>query len=366
MKLSIQREALLRPLQAVCGVVERRQTLAILSNVLVNVADGRLSLTATDLEVEMKAFVAANNTEPGETTLPARKFMDICRALPAQANIDISGEGTRVVVRAGKSRFNLATLSAAEFPNVDAIKESVEFVVPEKMFRGLLDRTYFSMAQQDVRYYLNGLLLEISERGLQVVATDGHRLAVCEVDVPLEIPEMKQVVIPRKAVLELVRLLRDTDDRVTIGVGSNHIQLGFDDMTFTSKLIDGRFPDYQRVMPKGGDKVVIAGREALKQALTRTSILSNDKYRGVRLELTSGALRLLAHNPEQEEAEEEVEVDYQGANLEIGFNVTYLIEILSVLNSEQVQLRFSDGNSSCLIGVPGEESCKYVVMPMRL
>jgi len=366
MKLVIQRETLLKPLQAVCGVVERRQTLPILSNVLVNVADGQLSLTATDLEVEMRAFVTVTKAEPGELTLPARKLMDICRALPEQAKIDISTDGSHAAVRSGRSRFSLATLPAAEFPNVEIIKDSVEFDVPEKTFRELLDRTYFSMAQQDVRYYLNGLLLEISEGGLKVVATDGHRLAICEAEVPLAVPEIKQVIIPRKAVLELLRLLGEGEEGVTIGVGSNHIQVALQDITFTSKLIDGRFPDYQRVMPKGGDKVLVAGRETLKQALTRASILSNEKYRGVRLELSTATLRLLAHNPEQEEAEEEVEVDYHGTNLEIGFNVTYLIEILSVLNSEQVQLSFSDGNSSCLIGVPGEEGCKYVVMPMRL
>jgi len=366
MKVLIQRESLLKPLQAVCGVVERRQTLPILSNVLANAADGKLWLTATDLEVEMKASVELEEREAGEITLPARKFMDICRALPEGANIEISTAGAQASVRSGRSRFSLATLPAAEFPNVEAMKDSVQFEVPEKILKGLLDHTYFSMAQQDVRYYLNGLLLEVSAKGLQVVATDGHRLAICDATLDLDVPETRQVIVPRKGILELLRLLGDSDEKIVIGVGSNHIQVTLPDIMFTSKLIDGRFPDYQRVMPKDGDKVLVTGREPLRQGLMRASILSNEKYRGVRLELSGTVLRLLAHNPEQEEAEEEVEVDYHGGNLEIGFNVTYLIDVLSVLDSEEVQLSFSDANSSCLISVPGEGRCQYVVMPMRL
>jgi DNA polymerase-3 subunit beta len=222
------------------------------------------------------------------------------------------------------------------------------------------------MAQQDVRYYLNGMMLEIASGRLRAVATDGHRLALC--DMPLDTPlnEKRQVIVPRKGVQELLRLLENSDEPIRIDVGSNHIGISTREIRFTSKLVDGRFPDYDRVVPKGGDKIVVADRELLRQALMRTSILSNEKYRGIRLKLDKNIIKIQAHNPEQEEADEELEVDYQGDVLEIGFNVTYLLDVLANVRSDNIEMTLSDSNSSCLMREPGTEQFRYVVMPMRL
>ncbi len=366
MKLTIQRENLLKPLQLVCGVVERKQTLPILSNVLLRAGRDGLSLTATDLEIEMMAHTQFDGSEAGETTVPARKFLDICRALPDQAQVELTVEGERTVIRSGKSRFTLSSLPAAEFPNIGSFNEVLSFSVAQNILKNLIDRTSFAMAQQDIRYYLNGLLLEIADGRLRTVATDGHRLALCDADVDIKVSEIQQIIIPRKGIQELSRLLEDSDRMVQVQLGANHIQLSTPEISFTSKLIDGRFPDYQRVVPQGGDKLVISDKETLKQALVRASILSNEKHRSVRFQLAKGSLCIFAHNPEQEEAEEEVAVDYQGDALEIGFNVSYVIDALSAVTGAQVQLVLSDANSCCLIQGIGMEHCKYVVMPMRL
>ncbi len=366
MKFEIQREALLKPLQQVIGVVERRQTLPVLGNVLINASAQELELTATDLEVELQARVAVEVKEPGEITIPARKLFDICRALPEGVSIQISVSDEKATVTSGRSRFTLSTLSASEFPVVEQVAGSQQFEVGQEEFKELIERTHFSMAQQDVRYYLNGLMLELKPDSVRAVATDGHRLALCDMEAKVENADGQQVIVPRKGVQELVRLLEDNEKAARIEIGSNHIRVSTDDIRFTSKLIDGRFPDYERVVPKGGNKQVIANRELLRQALSRTSILSNEKYRGIRLNLESGALRIQAHNPEQEQADEEIEVDYKGDSLEIGFNVTYLLDALAALRSEQVEMILSDSNSSCLVQEPGHNRCQYVVMPMRL
>ncbi len=366
MKFQIQREALLKPLQQVIGVVERRQTLPVLGNVLVQATAEGLELTATDLEVELQARVTVEVDEPGEVTIPARKLFDICRTLPEGVNINISQADDRVLVQSGRSRFTLSTLPATEFPVVEQAAGSQQFAVPQKEFKELIERTHFSMAQQDVRYYLNGLMLELNDKLVRAVATDGHRLALCDMDAEVEGADGQQVIVPRKGIQELLRLLEDSEAEAKVEIGSNHIRVATPDIRFTSKLIDGRFPDYQRVVPKGGDKRVVADRELLRQALTRTSILSNEKYRGIRLNLDPNALRIQAHNPEQEQADEEVEVEYQGGSLEIGFNVTYLLDALAALRSAQVETVLSDSNSSCLVQEPGTTRCQYVVMPMRL
>lgn len=366
MKFSIRREAILKPLQLVGSVVERRQTLPILANVLISAQGTRLSLTGTDLEVELVACTQADSAEAGEVTLPARKFLDICRALPEQAILEVSVDAERATIRSGRSRFSLATLPATEFPNIDAVQPLQELAVPQKALRQLLDKTHFAMAQQDVRYYLNGLLLEIGEGRARAVATDGHRLAMCDIEAEAAIGEVRQVIVPRKGVLELTRLLDDSESEAVIKVGSNHLRVELAEQVFTSKLIDGRFPDYQRVVPRGGDKIVIADREPARQALSRASILSNEKYRGVRVRLSEGLMEVQANNPELEEAEEQIEVDYRGAALEIGFNVNYVLDALAAIDGERVQLELSDSNSSCLIHAEGDGRCKYVVMPMRL
>ncbi|MEJ2509516.1 MAG: DNA polymerase III subunit beta [Gammaproteobacteria bacterium] len=366
MKLTIQRESLLKPLQMVSGVVERRQSLPVLSNILLVVNNGTLAMTGTDLEVEMIAQTTVPGAEDGEITLPARKFMDICRTLPEQATLELKVEKERAVIRSGKSRFALATLPASEFPNIDPIEAPFSFAVAQRDLKMLIEQTQFAMAHQDVRYYLNGLMLELGNKVLRAVATDGHRLALCRVDTQLSMEESRQLIVPRKGVLELARLLEDSDDEVEVQVGANHIKLNLPEVTFTSKLIEGRFPDYERVVPTGGDRVMKSDREALRQAFIRASVLSNEKFRGIRLQLSANLLKATVHNPEQEEAEEELEVQYQGEEFEIGFNVSYLLDALAALKSGQVSVTMTDSNSSCLIEGAQEANCQYVVMPMRL
>lgn len=369
MRFTIQRETLLNPLQNIIGIVERRQTLPILSNVLLVVKKEKLFLTTTDLEIEMTAEATLDGIESGSITLPARKFLDICRALPEEANLEFKydSEKQRVVIRSGKSRFNLTTLPAEDFPNIEKIKSSVTFNIPENQLRKIINKTHFSMAVQDVRYYLNGLLLEISNGSLCAVATDGHRLAYYQCDSDVTTEEKIQVILPRKGILELSRLLSDREDPIEVVVGSNHIRIVLPALTITSKLIDGRFPDYQRVIPKENKNVMKADKLALSQALSRASILSNEKYRGIRFKIAKNLLCAETHNPEMEEAKEEIEVDYQGDEFEIGFNVSYIIEALAIIPTDAVEILFGDSNGSCLI-LPDDdkENCKYVVMPMRL
>lgn len=368
MKLTAGREALLKPLQAVIGVVERRQTMPILANVLLVAKDGEVAVTATDLEVELVAVAEVQVDSPGEVTVPGRKLLDICRALPDDAEISISQSGEKLSVKSGRSKFSLATLPAAEFPTVEDISANQTISVSQTGLARLLEKTHFSMAQQDVRYYLNGLLLETSGKSLRTVATDGHRLALCEVELDNgkggKMPS-QQVILPRKGVLELQRLMGGDAD-LEIQLGSNHVRIQLEDIRFTSKLIDGRFPEYDRVIPQDTKNALSADRGLFRSALQRTAILSNEKYRGIRLIIRENNMVLQAHNPEQEEAEEELEISYSGEEIEIGFNVNYLLDALGAIDSEEVSLSLVDGNSSCLLREPGKDDCKYVVMPMRL
>ena len=366
MKLKIQREDLLTPLQQIIGAVEKRQTMPALSNVLLKASSDLLSLTATDLEIELQATVSMVCDEPGEITVPARKLLDICKALPAESQLDFSDDKEKALVKSGRSRFSLATLPAADFPVLDEIESQFSFEIQQGVLRELIERTSFAMAQQDVRYYLNGLLFEISAQKIRTVATDGHRLAYAEKEVDNNIDDVKQVILPRKGVLELLRLLGDSDSSLTLTLANNHLQVEHDQIRFTSKLIDGRFPDYNRVMPDSGSNLMTADRDLLKQALTRASILSNEKYRGIRLILKNNLLLLEAQNPDQEEANVELEVDYGGEEIEIGFNVTYMLDVLNVSDSTTAQLSIRDSNSSCLMTYPDKADCKYVIMPMRL
>ncbi|MVW74059.1 DNA polymerase III subunit beta [Pseudomonas xionganensis] len=367
MHFTIQREALLKPLQLVAGVVERRQTLPVLSNVLLVVEGQQLSLTGTDLEVELVGRVTLEEpAEPGEITVPARKLMDICKSLPSDALIDIRIDEQKLLVKAGRSRFTLSTLPANDFPTVEEGPGSLTFNLVQSKVRRLIERTSFAMAQQDVRYYLNGMLLEVQSGLLRAVATDGHRLAMCSMEAAIEQDGKHQVIVPRKGILELARLLTEQDGNVSIVLGQHHIRATTGEFTFTSKLVDGKFPDYERVLPRGGDKLVVADRQGLREAFSRTAILSNEKYRGIRLQLESGLLKIQANNPEQEEAEEEILVDYNGSSLEIGFNVSYLLDVLSVMTTEQVRLILSDANSSALVQEADNDDSSYVVMPMRL
>jgi len=349
MKFSIQRESILKPLQTITGVVERRQTLPVLSNLLLNVSPDGLSMTATDLEVEMIARVSLEGAEAGDITLPARKLVDICKALPVGAQIDIiyDEEKERATIKSGRSRFNLTTLPVNEFPNIEEVKGVFEFEVAQNVLKQLIDKTAFAMAQQDVRYYLNGLLLEVDSGMIRTVATDGHRLAVCEHKIQVSPGEKIQVILPRKGVMELSRLLSDEDEPVKMTVGNNHVCVALKEYSFTSKLIDGKFPDYQRVIPRDSDKDVIADHELLRR-------------------LQDGLIQAQANNPEMEEAEEEIEVQYTGAQLEIGFNVSYLLDALNVIDTPNVTLALGDANSSCVMRAEGQTECTYVIMPMRL
>jgi DNA polymerase-3 subunit beta len=365
MKLTAAREALLKPLQAVIGVVERRQTMPILANVLLVAKDGDLAITATDLEVELVANTGVQVDAPGEVTVPGRKLLDICRALPDDAEVAISQSGDKLMVRSGRSKFTLTTLPAAEFPTVEDINAGQSIGVSQALLGRLLEKTHFSMAQQDVRYYLNGLLLETGNGALRGVATDGHRLALCEAALEGDKVPAQQVIVPRKGVLELQRLMSGEGD-LTIELGTNHVRIQLDGIRFTSKLIDGRFPEYDRVIPQDNSNALTADRSLFRGALQRTAILSNEKYRGIRLIIRKGNMVLQAHNPEQEEAEEELEIQYDGEEIEIGFNVNYLLDALGAIESDEVTLAVVDGNSSCLLREPGKDDCKYVVMPMRL
>ncbi|MCW8908132.1 MAG: DNA polymerase III subunit beta [Sedimenticola sp.] len=366
MKIVTTRDNLLKPLQQVGGVVERRQTLPILANVLINAGNGRINITATDLEVEMRTTANVECDGEMDFTLPARKLLDICKALPDEATIEMTVESERAVIKSGRSRFTLGLLPANDYPTIEPSASSHHFTISQSLLKRLIEKTQFAMAIQDVRYYLNGLLLEISDGKIRTVATDGHRLALSESECKIEDTSGIQVILPRKAVLELARLLSDSEDPITIDVSSNHIRFVMGETSFTSKLIDGKFPDYQRVIPSNTDKEITADRELLKQALMRTSILSNEKYRGIRFQFSSGLLQLLAHNPEQEEAEDEMEIDYQGEELIIGFNVGYLIEVLNVIDTDTVHISLSDSNSSCLIQNYNSDESRYVIMPMRL
>jgi DNA polymerase III subunit beta len=364
MKFVAPREIVLKPLQSVIGVVERRQTMPILSNVLLVVRDGVLSVTATDLEVELVAEVSVDDAEDGEVTVPGRKLHDIYRALPDGVRVDATLSGERMTVKAGRSRFTLSTLRAADFPTVDDIAAQQTLDIEAKVLKHLLDKTHFSMAQQDVRYYLNGLLIETDGTKLRGVATDGHRLAIAEVQLESAARHNEQQIVPRKGVLELNRLLGD-EGRVDLALGKNHVRLAVDGLRVTSKLIDGRFPDYTRVIPANPPNVFAAERNLLRQAMQRASILSNEKYRGVRLTLGENSMVVEANNPEQEEAVETVEIDYTGAPMEIGFNVNYLLDALAAVDGERVRIGVTDANSSCLI-FGDDETAKFVVMPMRL
>lgn len=366
MQFTIMREALLKPLQLTAGVVERKQTMSMMSNLLCVVADGRLALTATDLEIEMVAYTSVVEGDNGAVTLPARKFADICRMLPEGAKIQIKTESERTVVKSGRSRFVLSSLPPEDYPNLELAAQGTECKLPATLLRKLIDQTQFAMAQQDVRYYLNGLLFELQPGIARTVATDGHRLALCELREDIKIKENQHVIVPRKGVAELVRLLGDSEEVVSLQLTANHIRVSTKDMTFTSKLIDGRFPDYQRVVPQGGDKIVVADRELLRQALQRISILCTERYRSVKFQLEPGILRVLATSPEQEEAEEELTVDYNGGALEIGFNGGYVLEALNAIKGSDVKMTLSDPNSCCLIRGLSDDSSKYVVMPMRL
>jgi len=365
MQISVRREDLIKPLGVVAGVVERRQTLPILSNLLLRVSGKSLVMTGTDMEIEVTAEVPCQG-DAGQITIPARKFYEICRALPNDAVISISGEKEKAVVKSGKSRFRLLTLPDTDFPAIEAAEWVFTFKLKQQSLKWLLEKTMFCMAQQDVRYYLNGLLMEVDGGTLRAVATDGHRLAMAETGLGVNSSQSKQVIVPRKGAMEMASFLEASDEEVEISIGPNHFRAVLKGYTFVSKLIDGRFPEYGKVIPKNQSKNVVIERAVFRETLGRVAILSNEKYRGVRFGLGTGTMTITAHNPEQEEAQEELAVDYSGEELEIGFNVNYISDALGAIDAEQVHFELNDPNSSCVIRESSNSSYLYVVMPMRL
>ena len=373
MELTLAREDLLKPLQLVAGVVEKRQTLPILSNVLLRVTDKNiLQITGTDLEVELESHIPL--TEPaksiGDITVPGRKLMDICKTLPEEAEVKLSLDNEKVLVRSGRSRFTLSTLPAKDFPATEKGNSNVQFNISQRNLKFLLQRTYFAMAQQDVRYYLNGMLLEVVDNIIRTVATDGHRLALNALTSPLVHTQVSQIIIPYKGIIELMRLLEDNEGEVNVIIATNNVQVTGSHFCFTSKLMDGSYPDYNRVLPKGGDKTVLVDRDIFKQALTRAAILSNEKFRGISLQIAANSMKIHANNPEQEEAEDEITIDYSSTPLNIGFNVVYLLDVLNTVKAGIIKITMTDPNSSIIL----EEAEKthdystsfFVIMPMRL
>ena len=366
MKLQVGRNELLSALQSVIGVVERRQTLPVLSNFLLETRDDELIVTGTDLEIELESKARVQNIAPGRVTVPARKFFDICRGLPEGADISLESTGDRATLRSGKSRYTLSCLKADEYPAMGRVADGRSLVLKHAELKRLIERTQFAMAQQDVRYYLNGMLLEINSKRIRTVTTDGHRLAMSEIVRDTGFTEAVQIIIPRKAVLELGRLLEAGEEEVTLMIAAGQLQADLDMVRLTTKLIDGRFPDYERVIPDSGDKRLQAKCDSVKRALGRAAILSNEKFRGVRLQLESGKLVLQTHNPEHDEAEDDLEVEYSGSPMEIGFNVNYLLDALGALSGDEFVMELKNSDSSGLVYALDDPSSKYVVMPMRL
>ncbi len=366
MRLHVQRDELLKPLQQVIGVVERRQTLPILGHVLLRADGGRVTFAATDLEVELIATVEMEVAENGEITLPARKTLDIVRSLPEGRSLDLKVRDGQAELRSGRSRFTLAPLSPTDFPSLESTPFETELAVSQRELRRLMERTQFAMAQQDVRFYLNGMYWETQGEKMISVATDGHRLAYSELADLESKSEGVSVIVPRKGVHELARLLDDEESTVTLRLGAGHVQAMAGNVRFTSRLIDGRFPDYRRVLPKPVEQPAVVDRASLRESLGRVSILSNEKFRGVRLRFESEQVEILAHNPENEEAEEILPLEYRGDPIEIGFNVVYLMDALGAMDGERVRIHLHDSNSSALLEDPDDPSGQYVVMPMRL
>ena len=366
----IARDALLKPLQAVSGIVERRHTLPILANVLLEQRDGRLYVTATDLEMQITAHSEFAGKDGQATTVGARKLQDLLRALPDDAALNVDVGNNKMTVRAGRSRFNLQTLAANDYPRISLGTDQLQTLsLPQRELRSLFKLVEFAMAQQDIRYYLNGMLLVVDKGTLQAVATDGHRLSWASIPVAGDaVDEFKrqEVILPRKTVLELGKLLLDSDEPVTLDILGNQVRFRFANVELVSKVVDGKFPDFNRVIPVGHSKQVELDRVELLAALQRAAILSNEKFRGVRVVLAANQLKIICTNSEQEEAEEELEIAYTGDPLDIGFNITYLLDALSNLTVERVRFAFGDANSSALVTMPGRDDYKYVVMPMRI
>lgn len=362
----LSRNDLLGPVQAVSGAVERRNTLAILGNLLLEIQDGVLSVTASDLEIQVTARTRVNATEPLLATVSARKFQDIVRSLPENTTVGIEAAESKFTLKSGRSRFNLQAMPAKDYPRLAHGEAPIaEVKLTQRELKGVLQAVHYAMAHQDIRYYLNGLLLSLSGTRLIAVATDGHRLAFTEISTQEELPAV-EVILPRKAVHEVIRLLADDDSEVVITIRTGQVGIRFGDIEFVTKVIDGKFPDYNKVIPVGYQKTIGIDREQLLHSLQRAAILSNEKFRGIRWIVSDNTLRIVSTNAEQEEAQEEIPVEYAQAPLDLGFNVGYLLDVLTNAHTQTVDFSFGDSNSSMLVTVPGQVAFKYVVMPMRI
>lgn len=369
MKISITRENLLKVLQTVGGVVEKRQTMPILGNLLFQVSNQTLIVTASDLEIETRAQtqLESSDTEQFSITLPAIKLMNIVRTLPDGLTINFDFADNRCNLSAGRSKFKLSTLEADAFPIMDLNQTDLSFELPQKRLKQLMQHSSFAMASQDVRFYLNGMLFDISNNQFRVVATDGHRLSTCFTEIELNDIPASQAILPRKGVLELGKLVQDNDEPLELSLAKNYLLVRVNSTLFTCKLVDGRFPDYRRVIPENNDQFVQTDRELLRSILQRASILSNDKYKGIRVQLSNNLLAVNASNTEKDESHEDMAIDYSGADIEIGFNVAYLLDVLNTVNDDCITLELKDANSSCLISSESEGCCcQHVIMPMRL
>lgn len=368
MKFTINRDALLRPLVVMAGVVPRRPTQVILSHICIDATDAGLALTALDLEVQLKWQVELVSLEQaGKITLPAKKLTDICRSLDEGAVLEFSLEGDKFIVKSGRSRFVLSTLPASDFPSMQLSEVKQEIEISQFELLNLIRRTDFAMGKQDVRFYLNGMYFDLSEAGLTCVTTDGHRLALAKTE-QVNASEALNMIIPGKAITDLTKLLDTSDKPVKVKFGSQHFEVNFDQANFVSKFIDGQYPNYKQVIPVNNDKKLVCNKLALRQILSRISILANEKLLGIHLYLSAGELKVVAKNSEQEQAEEVLNLDYQGESLEIGFNVSYLLDVLDNLGDEitEVEILLADPSSSALIKPVGSEDATYVVMPMRI
>ncbi len=362
----MEKAALLKPLQVVGGIIERRQPLPILSNVLIQKSGPNFRFVSTDLEIQITTHMATDQS-PSDTsiTVAAKKLQEILRVLPDDSKVSLELQDSKLQLKAGKSKFNLQTLPAEDFPQISDQLQGVDKVeLKQKQFKALLGAVQYAMAQQDIRYYLNGVLLVIDGKYLKAVATDGHRLAFSSMELGGSFAK-REIILPRKTIGELFKLLADTDDEITLELGESQVRMAFSDVTITSKVIDGKFPDYGKVIPSYTNHLALE-RLPVLQALQRVSILSNEKFRGVRLVLTEKNLRIISSNSEQEEAQEDIETDYHGPGLDVGFNVNYLLDGLNTISSQNVVFSFGDPNSSVLITRPDEENFKYVIMPMRI
>jgi len=361
------RENLLKPLQTVSGIVERRHTLPILANILINKSGNSVSFLSTDTEIQITTRAEiGSGKESMATTVAARKFVDILRALPDSSDVSLNLVDKRLVIQSGKSRFSLQTLQAEDFPIVAQVPEyNASVKIPQKTLKNLLGMVYFAMAQQDIRYYMNGLLLLTDKSTINAVTTDGYRLAFCQTPAPDEY-DRNEIIIPRKTILELQRLLEDSDEDITIDIANNQVKFTFGEIELISKLVEGVFPDYTRVIPKNYKNTAVLNRELLQRSLQRAAIMTNDKLKGIRCVFADGILKISSTNAEQEEAVEEIEINYNSDSIDIGFNVTFLLDVLNNIKSENVIVELGDANSSALLSVPDNDDFRYVVMPMRL